>query len=303
MRNILIKSNVYSYIIIRDFYLKPLAEGVLEDDGTLTLQEYRGFKSLVDSKKITVSEDDYNYLVNKSSDELDLSVYATKTDVESTISVLTDGAPESLDTLKEIADWIEENQETVDSLVEGLDSKVNVSDLDNYTTLEQTQLAVSSYVDYAISGISPRFDLKVDKVTGKGLSTNDFTAAYKTKLDSIAVSANNYVHPTSGVVAGTYNKVTVNTQGHVISAINETTLAGLGITNAYTKTEVDTALNNKANNTVVTTTANGLMTKEDKTKLDSLSKIEIIELTQQAYDALPEADKTKTNTLYIILDS
>ena len=26
---------------------------------------------------------------------------------------------------------------------------------------------------------------KVDKVTGKGLSTNDFTAAYKTKLDGI----------------------------------------------------------------------------------------------------------------------
>lgn len=31
---------------------------------------------------------------------------------------------------------------------------------------------------------------KVDKVTGKGLSTNDFTAAYKTKLDGIATNAN-----------------------------------------------------------------------------------------------------------------
>ena len=34
---------------------------------------------------------------------------------------------------------------------------------------------------------------KVDKVTGKGLSTNDFTAAYKTKLDGIATNANNTV--------------------------------------------------------------------------------------------------------------
>lgn len=32
---------------------------------------------------------------------------------------------------------------------------------------------------------------KVDKVTGKELSTNDFTAAYKTKLDGIATNANN----------------------------------------------------------------------------------------------------------------
>ena len=33
-------------------------------------------------------------------------------------------------------------------------------------------------------------DGKVDKVSGKGLSTNDFTEAYKTKLDGIAAGAN-----------------------------------------------------------------------------------------------------------------
>lgn len=38
---------------------------------------------------------------------------------------------------------------------------------------------------------------KVDKVEGKGLSTNDFSAAYKAKLDGIANGANNYSHPTS----------------------------------------------------------------------------------------------------------
>lgn len=36
---------------------------------------------------------------------------------------------------------------------------------------------------------------KVDKVSGKGLSTNDFTAAYKSKLDSIAPNTNNYSLP------------------------------------------------------------------------------------------------------------
>lgn len=34
---------------------------------------------------------------------------------------------------------------------------------------------------------------KVDKVTGKGLSANDFTAAYRTKLDGIATNANHTV--------------------------------------------------------------------------------------------------------------
>lgn len=48
----------------------------------------------------------------------------------------------------------------------------------------------------------------VVKVTGKDLSTNDFTNAYKTKLDGVATSANNYVLPTAnatqkgGVVIG-----------------------------------------------------------------------------------------------------
>ena len=40
-------------------------------------------------------------------------------------------------------------------------------------------------------------DKKVDKVSGKGLSTNDFTTAEKNKLAAIAAGANNYVHPSS----------------------------------------------------------------------------------------------------------
>lgn len=37
----------------------------------------------------------------------------------------------------------------------------------------------------------------VAKESGKGLSTNDFTAAYKSKLDGIANNANNYSLPTA----------------------------------------------------------------------------------------------------------
>lgn len=40
-------------------------------------------------------------------------------------------------------------------------------------------------------------DNKVDKETGKGLSTNDYTTADKNKLAGIEANANNYVHPTT----------------------------------------------------------------------------------------------------------
>lgn len=38
---------------------------------------------------------------------------------------------------------------------------------------------------------------KVTKVTGKGLSSNDYTSVEKTKLNGIATGANKYIHPTS----------------------------------------------------------------------------------------------------------
>jgi phage-related tail fiber protein len=65
----------------------------------------------------------------------------------------------------------------------------------------------------------------------------------KTKLDGIATNANNYVHPTSGVVAGTYTKITVDSNGHVTAGSTPTTLAGYSIGDAYTKAEVVSEIN------------------------------------------------------------
>ena len=48
--------------------------------------------------------------------------------------------------------------------------------------------------------------------------------------------------PASGVAAGTYKSVTVGTDGRVTAGTNPTTLSGFGITDAYTKSEIDTKL-------------------------------------------------------------
>ena len=45
--------------------------------------------------------------------------------------------------------------------------------------------------------------------------------------------------PASGVAAGTYKSVTVGTDGRVTAGTNPTTISGFGITDAYTKTEID----------------------------------------------------------------
>lgn len=131
--------------------------------------------------------------------------------------------------------------------------------------------------------VHPSDTAKVDKVEGKGLSTNDYTTAEKEKLSGIEDSANNYTLPdaTSSVKGGVTVGTNIDVSGGKISvkngtasqkgvvqlssAVNSdstalaatpsavkqaydlangkqspaTTLAGYGITDAYTKEQVD----------------------------------------------------------------
>ena len=54
-------------------------------------------------------------------------------------------------------------------------------------------------------------------------------------------------------------------------ATKATTLSGYGITDAYTKTQVESALSGKAGTGIATTSANGLMSSSDKSKLDGIA--------------------------------
>lgn len=59
---------------------------------------------------------------------------------------------------------------------------VNKLDVDTYTTYIQTTATT-------LAGLRTDVDSKVDKVAGKGLSTNDYTTADKEKLDGIEAGA------------------------------------------------------------------------------------------------------------------
>lgn len=52
-------------------------------------------------------------------------------------------------------------------------------------------------LDHLLDKLDEKFDKKVDIVSGKGLSTNDYTTDEKTKLAGIASGANKYSHPTT----------------------------------------------------------------------------------------------------------
>lgn len=100
------------------------------------------------------------------------------------------------------------------------DAGLNESQLYSYLTANKylTQSAADSrYVT------SSRKVIAGTGLSGGGALTSDVTLSLAT----------------TGVKAGTYTKVTVDTYGRVTVGDNPTTLAGYGITDAYTKTEAD----------------------------------------------------------------
>lgn len=121
------------------------------------------------------------------------------------------------------------------------------SDTDSYPTVK----AVKSFISSAISG-------KVDKVTGKDLSTNDFTDAYKTKLQGIDDQANktivdNALDSTSSNPV--QNSVIKNALDGKVSTEN-----GKGLsTNDYTTTEKNklAGIESQANKTIVDDSLSG----------------------------------------------
>lgn len=118
----------------------------------------------------------------KTSDITNDSGFATETYVDTKVAGVVNSAPETLDTLNELAEAL------------GNDP--------NFATTMATELGK-----------------KVDKVTGKGLSTNDYTTTEKNKLNEIEANANNYSLPVAtstalgGVKSGT--DITVDASGNV----------------------------------------------------------------------------------------
>ena len=122
-------------------------------------------------------------------------------------------------------------------------------------------LAPYAKTDYVNSQLST----KVDKESGKGLSTNDFTTVEKNKLASISEGANNYSLPLAtpnvrgGVKVG-YNTNSSN-RNYAVQLSNEQMYVNV----PWTDTNTTYGL--------ATSTTDGIMQASDKAKLDSIIAI------------------------------
>lgn len=108
-------------------------------------------------------------------------------------AIMGEGASETLDTIGEISDAIIANQDMLTTLNNAVGNKANKSDLTSHTG--NTTVHITSAERIA-------WNNKVDKETGKGLSTNDYTTAEKSKLSGIASGAQVNQNAFSNIVVG-----------------------------------------------------------------------------------------------------
>lgn len=195
--------------------------------------------------------------------KLDNAYTGTQVDnlISTAINNLINGSPGALDTLKELADAM------------GNDPNF------------------AATITNSLSG-------KVDKVTGKQLSTEDFTTALLNKLNGIAAGAQTNQNAFSNVKIGTTIVAADNTTdtleivaGTNISITPDVTNDKVTINNTYSYTHPSshaatiitedsthrfvtdvekTNWNSKASTDIATTSANGLMSSSDKSKLDGV---------------------------------
>lgn len=112
---------------------------------------------------------------------------------------------------------------------------------------------------------------KVDKVEGKELSSNDFTDAYKTKLDGIAAQANKYVLPTATaeIIGGVKVGANISYSNGTISLSKANVTSALGYTPPTADTKV--TINNTLTSTSTTEALAATQGKALKDLIDTLT--------------------------------
>lgn len=118
---------------------------------------------------------------------------------------------------------------------------------------------------YYHSKVKTLLNGKVDVVSGKGLSTNDYTTTEKNKLSGISAGAEVNQNAFSNIAVGsTTIQADSKTDTLTLTAGNNITLTPNATSDTITIVATDTTYNN------ATTTTAGLMSSTDKSKLDGI---------------------------------
>lgn len=148
---------------------------------------------------------------------------------DKSIADLIGGADETMNTLKELSDAIKESGDVVEALNEAIGTKANEAEFDSHVKDTAVHLSsidrenITTSLEHANSDHARSDATKTERSTTNG----------NIKINGTETAV--YQHPTSGVTAGTYRQVIVDSEGHVTGGNNTTlplTQGGTGATTA-----------------------------------------------------------------------
>ena len=196
--------------------------------------------------------------------DLNTAINTEKSRIDAFLAV-ADTGDKAIDTLKEIQNYIDTHGEAAAEMttnigknatdIKALQDAVGAggsSSTGLFKAIADAESSAKSYADdNFIKQTSIAYDLstdsrekvlsaeqgkilnetKVDKLVGKGLSTNDYTTAEKNKLATIAEGANKYVHPVYNKQPSGLYKIAVDSTGHVsgVWPVSKDDIVALGI--------------------------------------------------------------------------
>lgn len=199
---------------------------------------------------------------------------------------------------KAVLDQIQ--QADLDKL-DGIEAGANKTVVDAALDAESVNPVQNKAVKAALDG---KADSRHTHSAATQASDGFLSATDKKKLDGIAEGANNYVHPTHDAHAAGLYKVAVDAEGHVTeaSAVEKADITALGIPAQDTTYAKATA------------ESDGLLAKEDKSKLDAVPSPGTIatetsvaaaiaaagHIKKQIVEAKPSPEEAQDNIIYLV---
>lgn len=165
-------------------------------------------------------------------DDLDNAIDVQKGRIDAILTAST----VDKDTFSEIVTLINSVDTTNDTVFAGYVDTNNTRSTTIETNITKLTKLTNNKVDK--TNIQALHATDALRVSGKTISLYKGDGTFET----IDTQDTVYTHPVSGATAGTYKSVTVDINGHVTSGTNPTTVSGYGLTDVYTKTEVNSLI-------------------------------------------------------------
>lgn len=207
------------------------------------------------------------------STEVDLSGYAKKEDLDKKL-----------------------DKSVFDKEVKGLNG--GIVDLEN--AMVHNQDVIEETINRFYEEHEKEIELKVDKVEGKGLSTNDYTDEDKNKLNGIDLSKYVTDEKFTGVTNEALGKsdIALEKSGNNEEHINQVDAKANDALDSAKKAFSRAAANGARIDAVVSKVKEELSKKADKTEIVDFKRCKV--LTQSEYNALSSTEKNREDTLYFI---